>query len=63
MLALGSLNPTVKPNNLLKIVYHSVHCLLHLYFQIELQKVKDVLLLIHSHFQTFSLIEREGVIK
>ena len=28
MLALGSLNPTIKPN---KVVYHSVHCLLHLH--------------------------------
>ena len=36
MLALGSLNPTVKPNNLLKVVYHSVHCLLHLHtFEVE----------------------------
>ena len=31
MLALGSLNPTVKPNNLLKVVYHPVHCMLHLH--------------------------------
>ena len=31
MLALRSLNPTVKPNSLLKVVYHSVHCLLHLH--------------------------------
>ena len=35
----------------------------HFVGQIELQKVKNVLLLIHSHFQTFSLIKREGVIK
>ena len=31
MLALESLHPTVKPNNLLKVVYQSVHCLLHLH--------------------------------
>ena len=31
MHSLGSLNLIVKPNNLLKLVYHSVRCLLNLH--------------------------------
>ena len=46
-----------------KFICFSNNMFKHFVGQIELQKVKDVLLLIHSHFQTFSFIEREGVVK